>query len=53
MAFIMKDYHHHTLGYFDDINQAIECRRKAEIKYFGEYKNQDIIFCYYQIFLIK
>ena len=43
MAFIMKDYHHHTLGYFDDINQAIECRRKAEIKYFGEYKNQDII----------
>lgn len=30
-----------TLGYFDNIKDAIECRRNAEIEYFGEYKSSN------------
>lgn len=29
------------LGYFDDLEKAIEVRKQAEIKYFGEYRNKD------------
>lgn len=29
------------LGLYDDINDAIEAREKAEIKYFGEYRNRE------------
>lgn len=28
------------LGYFDDIDKAIDIRKKAEIKYFGKYRHQ-------------
>lgn len=43
MAYIMKDYTHHTLGYFKNIDDAIECRQKAEIQYFGEFMNKEIV----------
>lgn len=29
------------LGLFDDLEEACEVRKKAEIKYFGEYRNKD------------
>lgn len=29
------------LGYFDTYEEAVESRRKAEIKYFGEYRNKN------------
>ena len=38
MAYIMSNYTHHTLGYFDDINDAVKCREDAEKKYFGEFR---------------
>jgi hypothetical protein len=41
MAYIMVDKKHKTLGYFHDINDAINARRLAEEKYFGEYRNQN------------
>lgn len=37
MAYICKDYHQHTLGYFNNIEDAAECRRKSEEQYFGEF----------------
>lgn len=37
MAHIMVDYKHKTLGYFENIEDAIEARKNAEEKYFGEY----------------
>lgn len=40
VAEIKKDYKKICLGYFDDIRNAAEARRKAEIKYFGEYSIQ-------------
>lgn len=41
IAYIMKNYHHHTLGYFTNIEDAIECRHRAEIRYFGEFRPID------------
>lgn len=38
MAYIKVDYKFKNLGYFEDIDEAIEARRKAEIKYFGDFK---------------
>ena len=38
MAYIKVDYKFKNLGYFDDKEDAIEARRKAEIKYFGDFK---------------
>lgn len=40
VAEIKVDYKRISLGYFDDINEAADARRKAEIKYFGEYSIQ-------------
>lgn len=37
MAYIMVNRKFINLGYFDDINKAIETREKAEITYFGEF----------------
>lgn len=31
----------YSLGYYEDINDAIEARKQAEIKYFGEYRRSD------------
>lgn len=41
MAYIMVDYKHKTLGYFDDIEDAVEARKVAEDKYFGEYSYEE------------
>jgi hypothetical protein len=37
-SFITKDKRRKHLGYYTDINDAIEARKEAEIKYFGEYR---------------
>lgn len=37
IAHIRVNYHHKTLGYFDTIEEAAECRRQAEIKYQGDF----------------
>lgn len=37
-AYIKIDRKNINLGYYIDINEAIEARKKAEIKYFGEYR---------------
>jgi hypothetical protein len=37
MAKIQVDYKQITLGYFDNIEDAVKAREKAEITYFGEY----------------
>lgn len=37
IAHIRFNYHHKTLGYFDTIEEATECRKQAEIKYQGEF----------------
>lgn len=42
MAHIMVDKKHKTLGYFDNIEDAVNARRIAEKKYFGEYMNEMI-----------
>lgn len=39
-AKIVKNYHNYFLGLFDDINDAIEARRKAEEKYYGMVVNK-------------
>lgn len=41
MAYIMVNWKHKTLGYFDNIEDAIKAREKAEIKYFGEFRYID------------
>lgn len=41
VAYIMVDYKHKTLGYFDDIEDAIKTRKNAEEKYFGEYSYEN------------
>jgi len=38
VASIVVDYKTINLGYYDDIEDAIRVREKAEIKYFGEFK---------------
>ena len=38
MAYIQVDKKRMHLGYFDNKNDAIRARKKAEIKYFGEYR---------------
>lgn len=37
IAHIRVNYYHKTLGYFDNIEDATECRRQAEIKYQGDF----------------
>lgn len=37
MSYICVDNKRITLGYFEDIKDAVECRKNAEKKYFGEY----------------
>ena len=37
MVHIMVDYKKITIGYFEKLEDAIEARKQAEIKYFGEY----------------
>lgn len=37
MAYIAYNYKDITLGYFDMIKDAVECRKRAEEKYFGEF----------------
>lgn len=36
-VYIGIDNHRVNLGWFKDFNDAVECRLKAEEKYFGEY----------------
>lgn len=36
---------HKNLGYFDSFDEAVECRRRAEVAYFGEYKPQEERVC--------
>lgn len=38
---IQVNYKQIHLGYFDTLEEAIEVRKKAEIEYFGEYRNID------------
>ena len=37
---IKVNYKQIFLGYFNDLEEAIEIRKQAEIKYFGEYRNK-------------
>lgn len=39
-AYIMVDYHHKSLGYYEKFEDAVEARKQAEIKYFGEYNRK-------------
>lgn len=39
MAYIKVDYKFINLGYYEDINDAINARKEADIKYFGEFKS--------------
>ena len=41
IAQINYNYEHIYLGCFDTKEEAIEARKQAEIKYFGEYRNKD------------
>lgn len=36
MVYIMVNYRQKTLGYFDKLEDAAECRKLADIKYYGE-----------------
>jgi hypothetical protein len=38
VAHIRKENKRITLGYFDNIEDAIKLRKEAELKYFGEYR---------------
>lgn len=40
-ALIQYNNHLYNLGLYDNIEDAIEARRKAEIKYFGEYRYKE------------
>lgn len=40
MAYIMIDYKHKSLGYYEKFEDAVRARKEAEIKYFGEYVRQ-------------
>ena len=40
-AKIMFNYKNIHLGYFNNKQEAIEMRRKAELLYFGEYNNKE------------
>ena len=40
MARIKVNYKQIFLGYYDTLEKAIEVRKQAEIKYFGEYRNK-------------
>lgn len=40
MAYIKVDYKFKNLGYYDNIEDAIDARKEAEEKYFGEYVRQ-------------
>jgi len=40
-AMICYEGRHINLGYFDDFDKAVQCRRDAEEKYFGEYAPQE------------
>lgn len=43
-AYIQKDKINMLLGYFDAYEDAVQARRKAEVKYFGEYlRNAEVI----------
>lgn len=37
MAYIMVKQKHKTLGYFNNFDDAVICREKAEKEYFGEF----------------
>lgn len=43
MAEISVNYKRITLGYFDNLSDAIKCRKEAENKYFGEYSYDNSI----------
>lgn len=38
MAYLMINRRHKTLGYFDNIEDAVACRKQGEEKYFGEFR---------------
>lgn len=38
-AYIYKNYKKIELGYYNDFDKAVEVRKQAEKKYFGEYRN--------------
>lgn len=38
MAYIMVNRRFKNLGYYNDINQAADVRKQAELKYFGEFQ---------------
>jgi hypothetical protein len=40
MAYIKPYNKHITLGYFDNIEDAAEARKNAEIKYYGEFSRE-------------
>lgn len=42
-AYIIVDNKQIFLGYYDDIEEAIEARKNAEIKYFKEFRREEII----------
>lgn len=37
MAYLKINYGHKTLGYFTNLDDAIECRKRAELNTYGEY----------------
>jgi hypothetical protein len=41
VAQIMLNNKNIHLGRFDDLEEACEARKEAEIKYFGEFRNKD------------
>jgi hypothetical protein len=43
VAYIMVNERQVQLGYFDDFNKAVEVRKDAELKYFGEYRYKEKI----------
>ena len=43
MAHLCYKQQRMTLGYFDDLDEATECRKRAEEKYFGEYNRVESV----------